>query len=94
MPVWLDIIIYGGFFILIFLAHGLSKQVSEQEEEVAKQRRLIIHLNAELERANREIKILKQSQGKESKAKANKIPDFLLADDPMETLYRQIGVSR
>ena len=30
----------------------------------------------------------------EAKPKAEKIPDFLLADDPMDALCNQIGVSR
>lgn len=89
MQVWLDIIVYTVLFILIFSARNLLKELKEANEELTKQRRLVISLSQELERAYQEISSLKQGNVPKQK---KKIPGFLMADDPMDAITKQIGI--
>ena len=96
MPVWLEIIVANVALVFVCYAASLSKELKAAEEELRKAKLTIKQLYSELQKANKQISKMQQGNtaaGTQDEAggKKEKIPAFLLADDPMEALLKDVG---
>lgn len=90
MPIWLQIILVLACIGLALKNFGLSQDLKQAEEFLKMYKNTNERLNSKLKKANEQIAELKAANG-ESKPKTTKIPSFLLADDPMDALFRSVG---
>ena len=95
MPVWLKIIAANAVLCLACYARAAHKAYKSTEAELEEAKRTIKFLENNLRIANSEIKNLKYGSDKSKpSANNNQIPDFLLADDPMQALLHEVGKVR
>ena len=93
---WLKIII--GSIALVFAVYAVDvhRDFRAMEKEFAEAKKLIIQLDYKLQIANEKISRLQKEVYKSDakipdSKKKTKIPDFLLSDDPMDALLRDVG---
>lgn len=79
MEVILFVIFGNAFIILACYARAAHLAFKAKEEELRKAKQTIAYLNGELR--------------KKQQTNSN-IPDFLLADDPMDAILRQVGYAK
>ena len=93
MPMWLELILAPIALVFVVYAIDVHKDFRAMEKEFEEAKKLIVQLDYKLQIADEKIKRLQQEAYKsdvkatESKKK-QKIPAFLLADDPMDALLR------
>lgn len=89
MPVWLQIIAANAVICLACYARAAHKAYKSTEMELEEAKREIKFLKNELRIAH--IKIEDRSK---KPTRNNQLPEFLLADDPLEALLNEVGKVR
>ena len=91
MGVTLFVIMGSALIALACFTRSLYLELKDTRDKLEKTRTIMNTFYNELQATRKKLDNLQRGQKKEQNPPKEKIPSFLLADDPMEALLKDVG---